>query len=456
MVRIKKAKKDTLSGVFLQYVLMILSGLCALCAGVVLCFLLLVNTGHICPANQAEQDIRAAADDIRTAAVVTEELIPQLCRYVIFSADGAVRGGNLPASFTKNARAAAAGDDFSDRYFYQTIERADETVVLQYRLIPQYRSAFLREHLLHPQALMPLLVFLGGILIIILSSVRFGKKIKRNILPLMQAVGHIRDQELDYEVSDSKIRELSDCLSSIDDMRRALKASLEQQWSAEQEKNRQMSALAHDIKTPLTVVRGNAELLSETALDREQQALLTHITDSSMRIQDYVQRLIAVTTSASGTSAAAERVAVTALLSALKKQTAGLATVCHTEVHWHESLRHASVTLVYDQVLRAVMNVIQNAIEHTDAGGAVHITVTDEKSMLTFTVEDSGSGFSREALLHGTEQFFMDDASRGSDTHYGIGLSFAKTVAEAHGGSITLANAENGGARVELRFAGLF
>ncbi len=455
MVRIKRAKKNTLSGVFLQYVLMILSELCALGAGAVLCFLLLVNTGHIYPANQAEQDIRAAADDIRTAAVVTEELIPPLCRYVIFSADGTVLGGDLPASFTENAWAAATGNDYSDRYFYQTIERNDEMVVLQYRLITQYRSAFLRAHLPNPQVLLPLLVFFGGILIIVLSSVRFGKKLKRSILPLMQAVGHIRDQELEYEVSDSEIRELSDCLSSIDDMRCALKTSLEQQWSAEQEKNRQMSALAHDIKTPLTIVRGNAELLSETAPTDEQRALISHITDSALQMQDYVQQLIAVTKAGAARSAA-EAVPIRTLIEALKKQTAGLAAVCHITVHWQENIRQATVTLVYDQVLRAVMNVIQNAIEHAGTDGSVTVTATEADGALTFLVEDSGCGFSRAALLHGTEQFFMDDASRTGGTHYGIGLSFAKTVAEAHGGSLTLSNTENGGARVELRFAVLF
>ena len=66
-------------------------------------------------------------------------------------------------------------------------------------------------------------------------------------------------------------------------------------------------------------------------------------------------------------------------------------------------------------------------------------------------MEDCGKGFSEEALKHGTEQFFMDDSSRGSDSHYGIGLFFARTVAERHGGWVRLANSDvTGGARVEI------
>ena len=56
-------------------------------------------------------------------------------------------------------------------------------------------------------------------------------------------------------------------------------------------------------------------------------------------------------------------------------------------------------------------------------------------------------------LLHGTEQFFMDDTSRNGEAHYGMGLFFAKTVAEKYGGGIKLSNSENtGGARVEIFF----
>ena len=58
------------------------------------------------------------------------------------------------------------------------------------------------------------------------------------------------------------------------------------------------------------------------------------------------------------------------------------------------------------------MNVIQNAVEHTKENGIIYIDAKEQDGRLTFIVEDSGSGFTKEALLHGTEQFFMDDTSR--------------------------------------------
>ena len=99
------------------------------------------------------------------------------------------------------------------------------------------------------------------------------------------------------------------------------------------------------------------------------------------------------------------------------------------------------------------MNVVRNAAEHTSEGGVINITVTFSDGELVFTVEDSGSGFTPEALAHGTEQFFMDDSSRTGGSHYGIGLFFAKKAAKEQGGEIVLANSkETGGAKVEISF----
>lgn len=73
-------------------------------------------------------------------------------------------------------------------------------------------------------------------------------------------------------------------------------------------------------------------------------------------------------------------------------------------------------------MFRAVMNMIQNAVEHTKENGIIYIDAKEQDGRLTFIVEDSGSGFTKEALLHGTEQFFMDDTSRNGEAHYGMGL----------------------------------
>ena len=272
--------------------------------------------------------------------------------------------------------------------------------------------------------------------------------------PLLKAIEKTKDQDLEYEVSYSGIKELDDCIVSIDDMRSALKTSLEQQWKMEQDKNRQMSALAHDIKTPLTVVRGNSELLAETELTKQQRINVRYITDSALQIQDYVQKLIDVTKSMDDGQNIMEEVATEKIVSDIRKQAAGLAEVYGIKIDWKEEWHNKTVNVVKDQIVRAVLNIIQNAVEHTKKDGTISVSIKDADGRLTFTVEDTGDGFTREALLHGTEQFFMGDASRSGEAHYGIGLFFAKSVAKRHGGDIILTNSQDtGGAQVSIWFA---
>ena len=300
---------------------------------------------------------------------------------------------------------------------------------------------------MNPQNVLTLVIILEGIAIILLPSLSFGKRMKRKMKPVMDAADNIKNQDLEYEVSYSGVKEIDDCLSSIDEMRNALKDSLEQQWKTEQEKNKQMSALAHDIKTPLTVVRGNAELLFETELTEEQKSYITYIANSALQMQHYVQTLIEVTKSAEGYQVSPERIRIEDMLDDIRKQALGLAEVYHLKISWQEPYTSETISGVYDQIVRAVMNVIKNAAEHTTEGGMIYIDVEEKCGGFAFIVEDTGSGFTKEALLHGKEPFYMYAASRSGGKHYGIGLFSAKTIVERHGGRILLKNSEETGGR---------
>ena len=212
-----------------------------------------------------------------------------------------------------------------------------------------------------------------------------------------------------------------------------------------------MSALAHDIKTPLTVVRGNAELLEETALTEEQKQYADYIVRSAAQMQSYVQMLIEVTKSAEGVSLSPVSVSTEVLFAEIRNQTEGLVTTKRCELLWKVPQTGKTICIVFDQIVRAVMNIVANAIEHTPEGGVISICVEEQGEMLAFIIEDSGSGFSEAALAHGTEQFFMEDESRSSELHYGIGLFTAKTIAGRHDGKLVLSNSSRfGGAKVSF------
>lgn len=451
MERIKRS--NALSRIFMRYVLVMLGAFAVLVVGTFLGFYLLIHSGDIYPADFAEKGIYEAYDTILDADEVTEEIIPELCHYVLFSKEGKRMDGDLPEQYEQIAWNAVEQGGRSGKYYYTVISRQDEYVVLQYQLMPQYHSEFLREHLIGPQNVMSMLLVAEAIAIVVVPSVCFGKRIRKQMHPVLYAIGQIKNQNLEYESPYSGIKEFDDCLSAIDDMRDALKESLEQQWKTEQEKNRQMSALAHDIKTPLTIVRGNAELLLETELTKEQGNYVKDVQNSAAQIQNYLQKLIDMMKALDCNTDRYITITVRDFFADIKKQAAGLMKIGHLNMNWIEKEHGETAAVVYDPMFRAVMNVIQNAAEHAKESGTIRIQAGVQKKMMIFIVEDDGKGFTKEALLHGTEQFFMGDASRTGEVHYGIGLFMAKSVAEKYGGRILLANSENtGGAKVEICF----
>ena len=91
------------------------------------------------------------------------------------------------------------------------------------------------------------------------------------------------------------------------------------------------------------------------------------------------------------------------------------------------------------ELTRALENILDNAVGHTPAGGTVTLDVSKAEDTLVFTVTDTGPGFTPEAL-HKAGQFLYTDAARPGNGHQGLGLYLARSVAQAYGGKLVLAN----------------
>ena len=88
-----------------------------------------------------------------------------------------------------------------------------------------------------------------------------------------------------FHLQPSGIQEIDDIALSFEQMKEALNTSLTQQWRAERLRREQISALAHDLKTPLTIIKGNAELLSDTALDEIQKEYNQYILKIRLKLK---------------------------------------------------------------------------------------------------------------------------------------------------------------------------
>lgn len=458
-----------LSLVILRYFAYVLAAAVALAVGTYVVFGILVGTGAVYPANYG--DTALAETSARLAELPTDDAeavdaaVPSSFRWALFAKDGAYVAGDASESARDDLKAAAF-DGLAIAYGglsttrYEPVELADGSVcVLTYDYMPQFASKGLRDALPNPQNLL-----LGGfavlaVLVLVGIAVRAARVLSRKMAPLADAARRIEERDLDFEVGTSGVREIDDVLGAMDEMRASLKDSLEAQWRSEQAQREQIAALAHDLKTPLTVVRGNVDLLLEGELTDDQRPCAADAAEGARQMGTYLAALIDATLGDASAFAPVER-PLRPLLARLRAQAEALAACGGVQVAWSEGAGLPGA-LRMDEALveRAVMNVVANAVEHAPADSTVEVRVradgaADAGGALAVSVADAGPGFSPEALARGCERFYQGDPARAARGHRGLGLHVAAEAAARHGGSVELANrdaAEGRGARVTLR-----
>lgn len=439
--------------VFLQYVLFLALAI-FLVIGVNLGgYILCVDNGFVIPLNQKSAVIEKAKGVLQSATTMDTTDIPSFCEYILFTNEGQYLDGSLPKEESASIweKCVENSKVAEKSYLYTVVEREKEVLVLQYSTAAQFSNQTLRH--LFPSADLVLIsiVILEMLFFLVIISFLFGKYLSRRMEELLVITQNIEQQDLDFSIKKSKIVEIDRVLDALNHMKIALKQSLAKQWQDDKLRQDQLAALAHDLKTPLTIIRGNTELLLDLPLSDEQKECADYIETSAVQMQNYVQSLIEVTKSWKSTRLNLQEIEVSSLLQETKNQIIGLCAVNNITLQWNSELYPITIWVDHDLIIRALMNVLSNAVEHTPQGGKISLEAFQYENMLSIVISDTGSGFSAEALKHGTEQFFMDDDSRNSKSHYGIGLYVAASVVQKHGGRLVLENSsQNGGAKVTL------
>lgn len=439
--------------VFLQYVLFLALAI-FLVIGVNLGgYILCVDNGFVIPLNQKSAVIEKEKGVLQSATTMDTTDIPSFCEYILFTNEGQYLDGSLPKEESASIweKCVENSKVAEKSYLYTVVEREKEVLVLQYSTAAQFSNQTLRH--LFPSADLVLIsiVILEMLFFLVIISFLFGKYLSRRMEELLVITQKIEQQDLDFSIKKSKIVEIDRVLDALNHMKIALKQSLAKQWQDDKLRQDQLAALAHDLKTPLTIIRGNTELLLDLPLSDEQKECADYIETSAVQMQNYVQSLIEVTKSWKSTRLNLQEIEVSSLLQETKNQIIGLCAVNNITLQWNSELYPITIWVDHDLIIRALMNVLSNAVEHSPQGGKISLEAFQYENMLSIVISDTGSGFSAEALKHGTEQFFMDDDSRNSKSHYGIGLYVAASVVQKHGGRLVLENSsQNGGAKVTL------
>lgn len=454
MALIKK-REHSLRTLLLSYVasLTVLSAISSLF--ILSVFSLSYRFGVVIPANQVESDLSALRSDIETSKVFNPEILPDGTSYVFLTRDFKLKKSNMPVNLQeeslinyqfKNAHGGIYG-------YFQSFERSDGIVIVNYQLSPRYHNAWMNQHFPNADLMMIGSMMVSILLIFVVLTFFYANKLRQQLRPILRATEKIAEQDLDFQTSRSTIKEFNQVLSGLDHMRVALRESLMENWKAEQDKQNQISALTHDLKTPLTVSRGNAELLAMTPLDAEQMDLLEHFQKGITQVDSYVQELSELNKTSLTKTLTLEDISVREFVEDIYAQTLSLAQTKQINVAFDKKDIKKEIIGHWDRSLlnRAFMNIVSNAVEHTPSGSQLLLTARVEEDEFTFICLDSGPGFSLESLEKATQLFYQEDKSRQSCNHSGLGLTIANDIVRLHHGSLSLENDDTtGGAKVTI------
>lgn len=314
-----------------------------------------------------------------------------------------------------------------------------------------------------PQSIISLVsitILVSPFIYIMLFSYLFGRKLAININEpldkLKWASSKIKGNDLDFDLEYPYNNELGEVITSFDEMKKELKNTLNKQWSMEEERKEIISGLSHDLRSPLTVIKGKVDMLLEGSYKNETR-LITYLesinksTDRAVMLVEDLNTINKLENSKVYISPSDNNI-----VNFLNEKLEGFRALAHEKA--------ISINLVladiYNEVVwrfdeaaisRVLDNIITNAIRYTDNNGNIDINIYIKENRLYFKISDTGRGFSDNDLKFALNKFYRGDKARGVGSgNSGLGLYICKVVIEKHNGKIMISNNKNKGANVEF------
>ncbi|AVQ40414.1 sensor histidine kinase [Clostridium botulinum] len=307
------------------------------------------------------------------------------------------------------------------------------------------------------QVFLPFSPFVYIIIFTIIFTRKLIKSIQQPINEIIDASNKIKETDLDFQINYKSNNELGKLVSSFEEMKNALKESLNKQWIMEEDRKEMIKAIAHDLKTPITVIQGHVEVLMEGGIK------------DPIRVEKYLNIIKA------NTERMGRLISDMNLTSEIENKNFDLAPVKVDIIEFLEKKQQDYKVLCKDKNIEFKLfleknlnlnkefsidaerleqildNIISNAIRHTPSGKSIITKVKIYDYVIKFIVEDEGTGFNDKELCYVFEKFYRGDRSRSKEKgHSGLGMYIVKILVEKHNGWIVAENKENGGARIKF------
>lgn len=279
----------------------------------------------------------------------------------------------------------------------------------------------------------------------------YGREMKEPIDALTNAADRILSDDLDFTVECRSENELGQLCVSFEEMKRNLYDSNYELWKSLEERKRLNSAFSHDLRTPITVLKGYSELLmkNEGKLSAERQSeILRKMSAQTERLERYTDKM-------TGLHKLEDIIPEqdSCSFGRLCGQLRETGKLLCDDIEFDININGAEDRELYIDtaiVMQVYENLLGNALRYTD--NSVECSVSADEEMLNITVADNGSGFSEEALRKAWQPFYRDE-NEDEKEHFGLGLYICRLLCRKCGGDITVSNGESGGGRVTAVFS---
>jgi len=197
--------------------------------------------------------------------------------------------------------------------------------------------------------------------------------------------------------------------------------------------------VSHELRSPLTAIRGNLDLLRRGTIDAAEarQTALAAIDSEASRMQRLVQDLLLLAQADAGVEIQKQKVELDTLLLDVYRQARLTASEVKVSLGSEDQVQ---VLGDPDRLKQLFLNLMDNAIKYTPNGGEVTLSFLREGDWVRVSITDTGIGISEKDLPHIFDRFYRIDRARArdstSDGGTGLGLSIVKWIVEAHGGKI--------------------
>lgn len=291
------------------------------------------------------------------------------------------------------------------------------------------------------QIALPVLICISAL--ISTASMFYRIKLKEPLLILTKGASRIIDNDLDFTVEAKSQDELGQLCTAFETMRKALLDNNRRLWRQTEERKRLNAAFAHNLRNPVTVLKGSSKLarkgIENGTMDTAQLAgNLALIENYTGRIESYIETMSSIQ-KLEEIPLARESVVWNTLISELKNTIQLIASDSDTQLQF-ESAAYPHAVLIDKSILFQIAeNLVSNALRF--ANQRIRVSCSVNGTMLELSVSDDGCGFPDILIKNGIRPF-----QKGSEDteHFGIGLYTSKLLAERHGGGITIKNNPTG------------